>query len=95
MEPPIPSSGTSGRLMNWQMDMEDDKIREEEPFRVEDAFRRMDEIAEQMSDEDLPLEEGVRLYREAMKLFRETAGKLTEIEREIQILEEEDPGMEE
>lgn len=75
--------------------MEDDKIREEEPFRVEDAFRRMDEIAEQMSDEDLPLEEGVRLYREAMKLFRETAGKLTEIEREIQILEEEDPGMEE
>jgi len=74
--------------------MEDDKIREEEPFRVEDAFRRMDEIAEQMSDEDLPLEEGVRLYREAMKLFRETAGKLTEIEREIQILEEEDPGME-
>ena len=63
--------------------MEDDKIREEEPFRVEDAFRRMDEIAEQMSDEDLPLEEGVRLYREAMKLFRETAGKLTEIEREI------------
>ncbi len=81
--------------MNWKMDMEDDKIREEEPFRVEDAFRRMDEIAEQMSDEDLPLEEGVRLYREAMKLFRETAGKLTEIEREIQILEEEDPGMEE
>ena len=75
--------------------MEDDKIREEEPFRVEDAFRRMDEIAEQMSDEDLPLEEGVRLYREAMKLFRKTAGKLTEIEREIQILEEEDPGMEE
>ena len=74
--------------------MEDDKIREEEPFRVEDAFRRMDEIAEQMSDEDLPLEEGVRLYREAMKLFRKTAGKLTEIEREIQILEEEDPGME-
>ena len=51
-------------------------------------------LAEQMSDEDLPLEEGVRLYREAMKLFRETAGKLTEIEREIQILEEEDPGME-
>ena len=81
--------------MNRKMDMEDDKIREEEPFRVEDAFRRMDEIAEQMSDEDLPLEEGVRLYREAMKLFRETAGKLTEIEREIQILEEEDPGMEE
>ena len=75
--------------------MEDDKIREEEPCRGEGAFRRRDEIAEQMSDEDLPLEEGVRLYREAMKLFRETAGKLTEIEREIQILEEEDPGMEE
>lgn len=51
---------------------------------------RIGEIVESLEDSDLPLEKSIDLYEEGMKLIKETRTYLSEAEKRIKIINEED-----
>ena len=59
---------------------------ESEPPRLEDALLRLESIAAQLEAGSLPLEEALALYREARALHAVCVERLSEAERELQVL---------
>ncbi len=53
----------------------------------EDSLRRLEEIAELMENNDIDLEQSVKLYKEGVDISVFCAGKLKEAEQEISILQ--------
>jgi len=54
--------------------------------KLEKAMDRLDEIARKMEGDDLELEESLKYYSEARSLYASCVSRLSEAEREIQIL---------
>ena len=55
---------------------------------MQSALRRLEEIARQLEGETLDLETSLKLYREARELHAFCVARLSEVEREAQILTE-------
>lgn len=56
--------------------------------KFEDKLIRLNEIVKKMESENLPLDEGVKLYEEAMKLSKELEEELKAAKAKVQLVEE-------
>lgn len=58
---------------------------------IEDKFLRLEQINTQMEQEGVTLAESFQLFQEGMKLVKECADQLQDVEKQMIILEEEHP----
>ena len=58
--------------------------------KFEDKLIRLNEIVKKMESENLPLDESVKLYEEAMKLSKELEEELKAAKAKVQLVEEDD-----
>lgn len=56
-------------------------------IKFEDKLNRLNEIVKKMEEENLSLEESVKLYEEAMKLSKELGEELAEAKSKIQLVD--------
>lgn len=66
--------------------MTEAKIREIEKYDLETAMRRLDEVVESLSRDNVKLEDSLSLYEEGVALVRYCNAKLESVERKINIL---------
>lgn len=50
---------------------------------LEEAFARLDGLAERLETPGIPLEESFRIYREGMELLKECSGKIDTVEKKM------------
>lgn len=62
----------------------------EEALRVEDALARLEEIARELEEGSLDLEQSLAHYREARGLHAQVVARLTRVEEEVRTLMEAD-----
>jgi exonuclease VII small subunit len=55
---------------------------------IEDNMKRLNEINNLMNDQTIKLEESFKLYKEGIELVETCKKQLTDVEKEIEILEE-------
>ncbi len=55
-------------------------------FSIEDAFKRLQEINLMLENQDVSLKDSLGLYGEGVKLVEQCKAYLTEVEKEIQVL---------
>ncbi len=60
-----------------------------EEFRLEEAFRRIEELLEKLGDKDVSLEESFSLYQEGMKLLKQCNDKIDHVEKQMLQIDEE------
>ena len=56
----------------------------EEKINFEEKLTRLNEIVSSIENEDLPLDEGIKLYEEGMKLIASIEKELSEAEQKIE-----------
>ncbi len=66
--------------------MAEEKNREIQSYDLETAMKRLDEIAQSLSRENISLEASLALYEEGVALVRQCNSKLEAVERKINIL---------
>ena len=64
----------------------EDKERE---YSIEEALDRLDEIADRLSEDDIPLKEALSEYTEGVKLIKQCRDMLDGVEKEIIVLSKE------
>lgn len=57
-----------------------------EELSLEQAFIKIDELMNEMSDEDIPLEKSFELYKQGMDLLNHCNGKIDKVEKQIKEL---------
>lgn len=57
-----------------------------EELSLEQAFLKIDELMNEMSDEDIPLEKSFELYKQGMDLLNHCNGKIDKVEKQIKEL---------
>ncbi len=57
---------------------------------IEDNIADIDEIIRQLEDKDTKLEDMFKLYESGMKKIKDTYAKIEKIEKDIQIISDED-----
>jgi len=57
-------------------------------FKLEDAFKKLDEIIEELEKPDISLENSFALYQEGMKLIKACNDSIDKVEKELIILSE-------
>lgn len=57
-----------------------------EAFALEDALKRLEQIAQQLEGQSPDLEQGLKLYREARALYERCVATLSAAEQEIRVL---------
>jgi len=55
-------------------------------FQIEEAFKRLQEINQKLESADVSLKDSLGLYSEGVKLVEQCRAYLTEVEQEIQVL---------
>jgi Exonuclease VII small subunit. len=60
----------------------------EKDFKLEDAFKKLDEIIEELEKPDISLENSFALYQEGMKLVKACNDSIDKVEKELIILSE-------
>lgn len=65
--------------------------RSKEPT-FEEAMDRLEEIVKELEEAELPLEKSLKIFEEGVRLSRLLNGKLSEAEKKIEILLENDEG---
>jgi exodeoxyribonuclease VII small subunit len=55
-------------------------------LKFDQALARLEKIVQEMEDQELPLEQGLKKYEEGIKLSRFCLAKLSEAEKKIEIL---------
>lgn len=63
-----------------------DNTEQKESFSFEDAYQKLEEILEELSSNETPLEKSLTLYEMADKLIRACSHKLNAAESRIQML---------
>ena len=74
--------------MLFRSDMEKDQ-REQKEQTLEEAFVRLDQMLEKLSDRDTALEESFQVYAEGTKLLKYCNEKLDKVEKKMLMLSEE------
>lgn len=67
--------------------------READELTFEQAMVRLEAIVNRLESGDVPLETAIELYQEGMRLSRLCARKLEEVERRIEMLVEDEQGL--
>lgn len=65
------------------------KKQEDEELSLEQNFARMEEILEQLSEDDIPLEKAFTLYSEGMQVLKNCNGQIDRVEKKVMKLNEE------
>lgn len=65
------------------------KKQEDEELSLEQNFARMEEILEQLSENDIPLEKAFSLYSEGMQVLKNCNGQIDRVEKKVMKLNEE------
>ncbi|MBQ7707540.1 MAG: exodeoxyribonuclease VII small subunit [Lachnospiraceae bacterium] len=60
--------------------------KEEDKLIIEDAFKRLEEINEQLENQETSLKDSLALYAEGVKLVNACKENLEGVEKEIQII---------
>ena len=63
--------------------MNKDEIKE---LSLEQAFEEINNVMNEMSEEDVPLEKTFELYKQGMELLNHCSEKIDKVEKEIEIL---------
>lgn len=53
---------------------------------LEEAFKKLDDIAARLEKRDIPLEESFRLYKEGMDLLKFCRGRIDTVEKKMQVI---------
>ncbi len=64
------------------------KTNENEELKLEEAFARLDAIAEKLEDRETSLEDSFQLYQQGMELLKYCSGRLDTVEKKILQLNE-------
>ena len=56
---------------------------------IEECFEYLDEVIRKMEDPDLPLEESFDLYEKGMKVLKQAAGAVDEVEKKVKLIDDE------
>ncbi|MCR5177872.1 MAG: exodeoxyribonuclease VII small subunit [Lachnospiraceae bacterium] len=67
------------------------KEEKKDVFNVDEAMDRLDEINEALAEGELSLNESLELYKEGVKLAAECKNNLEGVEKELKILNGEEP----
>jgi len=67
-----------------------DKALNIDELSLEEGFDKIEEIMNEMSDEDVSLEESFEKYKLGMELLKHCSDKIDAVEKQIQILSVED-----
>ena len=57
-----------------------------EELAFDTALDRLEELAGQLEDGDIPLEESLRVYEQAVSLFRHCRARLSSVEQKLELL---------
>ncbi len=57
-----------------------------EDLAFDTALEQLEELAGQLEDGDIPLEESLRVYEQAVGLFRHCRARLSSVEQKLEIL---------
>lgn len=63
------------------------KTSNEKKVNIEDSFKILDKIIEQMDDDKCSIEKGIELYEKGLKIINDVSKKVDKIEKEIEVLE--------
>lgn len=61
-----------------------------EELAFDEAMEKLEKIVDQLESGDVPLEEAIELYKEGMKLSNLCGKKLEQVEKEIELLVEQE-----
>jgi exodeoxyribonuclease VII small subunit len=64
----------------------------EEKFNYEKSLKKLEDIVAKLEDENTPLEKAIELFTEGKKLSDLCLKKLTELEKRVQVLMEDENG---
>ena len=59
---------------------------EKKDLNIEDSFKTLDKIIEQMDDEKCSIEKGIELYEKGVKLVNELSKKIEKIDKDLKVL---------
>lgn len=62
----------------------------EQEISFEEAMNKLEQIVSQLEAGDVPLEQAIELFQTGMQLSQICGGKLTEVERKIEMIIEEE-----
>ncbi|MBR3288943.1 MAG: exodeoxyribonuclease VII small subunit [Lachnospiraceae bacterium] len=62
------------------------KKEEKKDLNIEDSFKTLDKIIEQMDDEKCSIEKGIELYEKGVKLVNELSKKIEKIDKDLKVL---------
>ena len=74
--------------LNNELNTELSKELNEEEITLEEAFRRLEEIAEKLEDRETGLEDSFTLYQKGMELLKYCSGRLDTVEKKMLQLNE-------
>ncbi len=59
-----------------------------EKLSIEESFDYLDGVIEKMEDPDIPLEDSFALYEKGMRVLKETAKAIDEVEKKVKLIDE-------
>lgn len=62
------------------------KKEDKKDLNIEDSFKTLDKIIEQMDDEKCSIEKGIELYEKGVKLVNELSKKIEKIDKDLKVL---------
>ncbi len=55
---------------------------------IEESFKTLDKIIDQMDDEKCSIEKGLKLYEDGVKIINELSKKIDKIDKDLKVLNE-------
>lgn len=62
------------------------KKEDKKDLNIEDSFKTLDKIIDQMDDEKCSIEKGIELYEKGVKLVNELSKKIEKIDKDLRVL---------
>ena len=75
-------------LENRGFDSEAEAGNQDEDFRLEEAFEKLEQTVQALEQEDVSLEESFRIYRQGMELLKQCNLAIDRLEKKVQVLSE-------
>lgn len=80
-------TGTGTKKVNIMAEKK--KAEKPEKLSIEESFDYLEEVIEKMEDPDISLEESFSLYEKGMKVLKEAAGAVDEVEKKVKLIDDE------
>ena len=80
-------TGTGTKKVNIMAEKK--KAEMPEKMSIEESFDYLEEVIEKMEDPDISLEESFSLYEKGMKVLKEAAGAVDEVEKKVKLIDDE------